>query len=354
MTTIESDTLEPNRSDARLARVYQVIDEVIAPQATSVNASSVPRSHLEALAATGLFGWTVPVEHGGEGLPRSFVDEVLEYVAGACPSTYLLVSQHFGPIDWILRVGTAELLTLLPDLIGGKRIGVGAFGHVRSWPQRRSVVATRAEGGWRFDGNVPWLSGWGVGDIAWAGAIDESDERVVFALIDLDDSEHIVAQAVPVTAVAGSRTVALELSSLWVPDERVVHVESVSDWKAKDGVGGPPLAPGALGLARAALQVAQAKFPDDAGVHRLIEDLELLQATASSDAAAGPAVRAASVNLAVRATQAALVARGGASFLEADIDQIRAQAASFLQVRGLSPRVRQAHLRELAGLAAGD
>ncbi|MFC4070370.1 hypothetical protein [Actinoplanes subglobosus] len=62
------------------------------------------------------------------------------------------------------------------------------MGHVRSWPQRRGTVATRVPGGYRVDGVIGWHSGWGLTDVLWLGAVDETSEEYVFGIADLHDA----------------------------------------------------------------------------------------------------------------------------------------------------------------------
>src|SRR5690606_15992328 len=130
-----------------------------------------------------------------------------------------------------------------------------------------------------------------------------------------------------------------------------VQVLGVDEWKSVDGSTGPVAAPpgstglpGPVGLARAALADARLRFPDDAALARLANEID----TVHERVEPGPHGRALVAELAVRATTAALVARGGAGLVVDDIAQVRARAALFLQVRGLSPQVRAAEFERLA------
>ena len=330
-----------------LDRLRSVIEATIAPAAVATDASAVPASHLAALAGTGFFGLTVPAAHGGLDAPEEVVTEAHELLAGACPSTFLVASQHGAPIRSIVDNGGPELRALLPALARGERIGGVAFGHVRSWPARRTLVARRAGRGWRFDGVVPWFSGAGLVDLVNLAAVAEAESTIVFAEVDLPRPGEVEDVPLDLVAVRGSRTVALRIDGLTVPDERVTRVVDVDAWKAEDGRGVPGPAPGALGLARAALAYALDRQPDHPDLLALADEVA---AARRPPAGADPVRwRAYSVNLAVRATNAAVVARGGAALLTGDPAQIWARAALFLEVRALSPELRDAHLRQLAG-----
>jgi hypothetical protein len=139
----------------------------------------------------------------------------------------------------------------------------------------------------------------------------------------------------------------------------VTEVISVAAWKAKDGLlrpelerareldldTGPPGAPalppeGPYGLARAALDDALTRRPGDSSLLAISEELETAVTTPLPD----PHWRAVLNEIAVRATSAGVVARGGVGLLADDMSQVRARAAQFLQVRGLAPIVQAAQL----------
>ena len=338
----------------------ELVAEVIAPRAVEVDATEVPASHIDALREIGYFAWSVPEEFGGSGLPAAVQNAANNLLFGADPSTATIVTQHFGPVLQALKTRTPEALALLPQLAAGERIGGAGFGHVRSWPARRGTTATKVAGGYLIDGVVGWISGLGLVDTIWLGAVDEEREAYVFGIGDLRGAvtEPI---ALRLAAVQGSRTGSLRLENLFLPDAYVSEVVDVAEWKARDGLVSPVAAarasqggsqggsgpagtlpmPGAYGLARAALDDALALHPGEPSLLALSRELEAAVATPL------PELEWRSVldELAVRATTAGVVARGGGGLLLDDIAQVRARAAQFLQIRAIGPRVRAAHLR---------
>lgn len=338
----------------RLDQARAVIDEVVAPAAVTVDTDGVPASHLEALAAAGYLGLGVPEQYGGTPAAPGHDRELDQLLAGACPSSHLVVSQHAGAVRSILDAPPGQARDLLALLATGELIGGAAFGHVRSWPRRTALVAKRVAGGWRLDGTVPWLSGWGLVTLLHLGAVAEAERRMVFAVVDLPD-ERVVATDLDLAAVGGSRTVTLRVDDLFVPDARVLATPTIEEWHDRDGATGPAVAPGTIGLARAAVSEALAAYPGEPSLLALagaVEELDRVDRSTPLDSHAIESReqwRAYSIDLACRATRAGVVAAGGAGLGTSHIAQVRARAALFLHVRSLTAGLRQHHFAHLAG-----
>lgn len=354
---VERDvSLDPRTHPAYL-EFARAVDEIIAPRAVEVDRTAVPRSHIETLREVGYYRWFVPAQYGGLVVPAEVQSAAENLLFGADPSTATVVTQHGAPVVPAIKAGTPETLALLPKLASGELIGGAGMGHVRSWPQKRGTVARRVSGGYRIDGVIGWHSGWGLTDVIWLGAVDEDREDYVFGIADLHQT-GISGEVLPLTAVFGSRTATLTLEDVFLADEYVTEVVPVAEWKARDGLLSPeqrralqldpnlnpdnvPQLPpvGAYGLARAALDDALQLHPDEVSLLAISVELEAAVATPLPD----PHWRVLLNEIAVRATTAGVVARGGVGLLENEIAQVRARAAQFLQVRGLAPVVRAAH-----------
>jgi alkylation response protein AidB-like acyl-CoA dehydrogenase len=72
--------------------------ELLEPAAAQVDASTVPRSHLRAMADAGLLGIVAPAEVGGGGASAAVFREVTEVLAGADAATWFVQAQHHGEV----------------------------------------------------------------------------------------------------------------------------------------------------------------------------------------------------------------------------------------------------------------
>jgi alkylation response protein AidB-like acyl-CoA dehydrogenase len=69
----------------------------------------------------------------------------------------------------------------LPRLCSGEwRAGI-ALGGLRAGPSQ--VIARPVKGGWLLDGDVPFVTGWGLIDVLYVAARTPDDARVISALV---------------------------------------------------------------------------------------------------------------------------------------------------------------------------
>src|SRR2546430_2609294 len=76
-------------------------------------------------------------------------------------------------------------------------------------------------GGWRFDGTVPWYTGWGLNDVMLLAGMTDADE-VLFAFTETREQPGLrPSPPMRLAALTASRTVSLELDGLWLSDDTV-------------------------------------------------------------------------------------------------------------------------------------
>ena len=104
-----------------IAAAVRLATELLEPAAPEVDRTSVPRSHLDALAAAGLLGLHGPGSVGRAAVPLPAARAVEKILAGADPATWLVQAQHQTPVAllgaadgpvrrWLQPLATGELI----------------------------------------------------------------------------------------------------------------------------------------------------------------------------------------------------------------------------------------------------
>ncbi|NUP45319.1 MAG: acyl-CoA/acyl-ACP dehydrogenase, partial [Streptomyces sp.] len=147
-----------------VSAAHALADDLLAPNAARVDQEGVPASHIEAVRRSGLLGVSAPKEYGGADAPDSVAREIQEILAGACCSTWFVQTQHHTPVRLLAKSELPVRERLLGPLASGGLMAGIAYAHVRAFP-RVPVRATTERDGWRFEGTVPWYTGWGLNDV---------------------------------------------------------------------------------------------------------------------------------------------------------------------------------------------
>lgn len=343
------------------SRVARVARDLLAPGAAHVDRSTVLRSTLDALVPTGLYGMAVdPLVTPPE------VREATELLAAADAATWFVTAQHHLVARYVAEARTPVRERWAGALASGRLIGGQGFSHLRR-PGPPTLRATRVDGGWRFDGTVPWYTGWGLNDLCLlAGRTGEGDlaEQAVFAVVPATGSPHLRASdPLSLLAMSATRTVALTVDGLVVGDDAVARVVPVHRWAAADARRTPNVNPAVIGVVRASLaglaaaggtrvqglDPAVTAFGSRLGdvrsrAYRLLD--EVPDDEALSDRLA---LRVAAVRLALDVTAAEVAASAGAAMDLAHPAQRHAREALFLSVQAQTADVRAATVASLAG-----
>lgn len=328
--------------------VRRVVDETIAPAAFTSDEHAVPRSHLDALAATGLLGAAVDPD-----VPAAHLRQAQEVLAAGCLATWFVQAQHHSPVRLVANGPEAIRERLLPLLTSGTSLAGIAFSHLRRYPDR-PVEVRRTRGGWVFRGTAPWYTGWGINDVAvLAGASDRGE--VVLALVPAEAGPRLRPGEPSATlAISGARTVPLHVHDLQVGDDGVLSVAAVEQWRRDDEATSANVSPAVLGVTDAAVGLLAAG-QDEHGwraADRLHGQVDTVRAEAYALLDADPAVeverrlelRAKAIRLCLQATQAAVIAGGGRSMLRTERAQLYARWALFLSVQAQTAPLRAALL----------
>jgi len=129
----------------------------------------IPAEDLRTLRELGVFGVTVPREHGGLGLGRAAAARIVQELSGIDSSIALTVAAHQSiGLDGLLLFGTeTQKRKYLPRLASGEWLGAFALTEPSAGSDA-AAIQTRAERaadgeGWILDGSKQWITN---GDVA--------------------------------------------------------------------------------------------------------------------------------------------------------------------------------------------
>jgi Acyl-CoA dehydrogenase, N-terminal domain len=332
--------------------------DLLAPGAGHVDASEVPRSHLDSLGRAGLLGLAAPAAAGGPGLPGKTQREIQRVLAAADLATWFVSAQHHGPVRLVADGDAPVRSAVLPRLMAGHTLGGTAFAHLRRWPDR-PVRAQRTRAGWEFSGQAPWYTGWGLNDVFTLGGAT-TDGEVVFGLVDARPQPGLTASTpLAMLAMTATRTVRLDLDGLVVPDSHILLRQPVEEWLHLDRRQTVNPNPGVFGLTDAALDLLDSRCRESGlttgreAARQLRERLDSAHAAAERLYDEVPpdgaheerlAVRAEAQRVMVDATTALIVAGGGRSVAASDPAQRHAREAAFLLVQAQTRAAREVML----------
>ncbi|GAA0530781.1 acyl-CoA dehydrogenase family protein [Streptomyces mordarskii] len=337
----------------------RLADEVLAPGAESADRTGVSPATIAEVKRSGVLGVGGPAAYGGVQAPDTIAREIAEILAGACCSTYFVQAQHHSPVRMLSAADSPARERLLRPLCDGTLLSGIAFSHLRAYP-RKPVRVTRVPGGRRFDGRVPWYTGWGLNDVMLLAGVTD-DGEALFAFADAREQPGLrPTPQLQLAALTGTRTVGLELDGLVVPEEAVVWSRPYEEWAVADRPKNTNPNPAVFGVAGAALDLLEAAGDAEAKetAQVLGERLREVRREAYALVDEVPAGECLADRLAVKtraydvlraATTAAIVAGGGRAFGLGSPAQRLAREGLFLVVQGQTADVRSAHLRALRG-----
>ncbi len=195
-------------------------DDLLFPDAMRVDGLDVlPLAHLDALAALGLYGAPVPASAGGLGLDLEAYCSVVEELASGCLATTFVWLQHRGLVMTLAADGTPAVLRdrWLSRACRGQVRGGIALGGLMPGPPR--LRARPDGGGWRLDGDAPWVTGWELIDLLLVVARGP-DDGVVSLILDAAAQPGLTVTRERRAAVNASVTVRLGFDGVVVPAER--------------------------------------------------------------------------------------------------------------------------------------
>ncbi|WP_020133223.1 acyl-CoA dehydrogenase family protein [Streptomyces sp. 303MFCol5.2] len=242
-----------------IALTAEIADKELAPRAADFErAERFPREVFRILGSAGLLALPFPEEFGGGGQPYTVYLQVLEEIASRWAAVAVGISVHALSCHPVNAFGSdRQKAELLPDLLGGERLGAYALSeaHAGSDPSAMRASATETPAGWHARGSKAWITHGGSADFYTTFLRTSADRRHGVSCF------HVPADAPGLSAGAPERKMGLCSSPT-----ATVHFDDVPI--PADGLVGKPgqglsialsaLDSGRLGIAAVATGIAQA------------------------------------------------------------------------------------------------
>ena len=152
--------------ESYLDALRQVIDEVVAPGAASVDLDGAfPRAQLDALAAAGILALTVPAEYGGAGGGLREAAAVIRELGSVCGSTAMVLAMHYSAVAGLATAGDKDTLVAIA---AGTHLSTLAFSETGSrshfWAPMSTAAAEPDGATAALDASKSWVTSAGHAD----------------------------------------------------------------------------------------------------------------------------------------------------------------------------------------------
>jgi alkylation response protein AidB-like acyl-CoA dehydrogenase len=316
---------------------------------------------LDEFGRRGLLGLRIPREFGGLELSPLDFRRFQEASARASGALAFLESQHQSACGLIVRAPNAALRArILPRLARGDDRAAIAFSHLRKSGDP-ALRATPTAGGYRLNGHLPWVTGWGLFSHCVTAAT-LPDSRVLFAWHPLTATPSLQpSKPLDLAAMGVTQTVAIEVRDLHIADADVVDLHAATWIQENDRIAVALQSPLALGCAAAAVDVLrdEAAKKQNPAMTAAAESLEKELAGVREEAfhameenvdfERSLKARSAAIELAGRSAHAAVLAAAGAGNMVGHPAQRVYREALAFSVLALSPPIQAAALARLTG-----
>jgi len=332
-------------------------------------AGTWPEALWSGLAGAGATLWSLPVPLGGVECDRLGLLERYARVAEASLTAAFILSQHDAAVRRLLaaeangRPGARKWIDTIAAGDAFTTVGISQLTTSRRHGTQALVARVRADGGYRLDGVMPWVTAAIRADVFVTGAVLD-DGRQLLVAVPADRPGLSVRPPFPLAALQASCTSEVVCDHVPVdePDLLAGPAADVMAHPGAAGTGGLETSALALGQARAALQALAEEAPRrqdlSEPVEALVESWQqawsdlLATAQGTPGALTSSQVRSQANALVLRMTQAYLTARKGTGFLRTEPAQRWARQALFFLVWSCPGPVAQAAIRDLAGLCS--
>jgi len=214
--------------------VAKFVDKEVIPRAPEVDEDGkFPEASFSAMADLGLFGISIPEEHGGIGADLLSCVLVMEELSRGCAATANIFGAHaLLCAENIFRNGSgAQREKYLPDLISGKKIGALAITEPEAGSDAISMRTRAVKKGDRYilDGTKMFITNGPVADVAvvYAKTDPKAHHKGITAfIVEKNMVGFSTGKSLRKMGVRGSPTGELIFDAMEVPAENVLGEEN--------------------------------------------------------------------------------------------------------------------------------
>lgn len=326
-----------------------------------------PAEQLRRCAEYGVYRWFIGPDYGGWGWSDPQVTRGYLALSKACLTTAFIITQRTAACTRIENSDNEPLKReLLPRLAATDEFTTVAISHLSTSRRHLAKPALRAipdGSGYRLEGYSAWVTGACRARTIVTGATTD-DGRQVLVVVPTDQSEVVADPPESLVGLTASCTGQVRFAGVRVSSDWVLsHGDSTGGQTPRSGTGGLQTSTLAVGLADAALERLEREATTRGNLSAPASELrrewttlrdDLLAAAETPSACSLEALRSRANGLALRATQAALVAAKGTGYVVGHPAGRWCREALFFLVWSCPQPVTDAHLCELAGLRGSD
>lgn len=226
---------------------------------------AVPRNIYEEMGALGLFGMTVPTEHGGAGADYvTYAVAMIEIAAGNGAVSTVMGGQNSVGCMPISKYGSsAQIQRYLAPMIAGKMISAFALTESASGSDASTLrtTAKRVAGGWVLNGSKQFITGGSTADITLVFAVTNpgaGKKGISAFIVPTNETGYTVSRIENKMGQGASDTCEIVLDNVAIPDDALLGTEGEGYRIALSNLEGGRIGIAAqcIGMARKALQIA--------------------------------------------------------------------------------------------------
>lgn len=359
--------VRPHTPPASLDQVRGIVADDLAPIVGAIDRDGVyPEAVMRKLGRAGAFAQHVlpaGAAPGPSGQGLSGAIDAMTIAGAECLSTSFCMWCQ-DALAWYIACSDNDTLKrkLLPEVASGRMLGGTALSNPMkhfSAIEPLRLKATRVAGGYRVKGVLPWVSNLGP-DHHFGAVFERSDKpgHYVMAIVPCASEGLTLAQNTAFVALDGTRTFAVQMRDIFVPDD-VVVADPIDDYLKRIRPGFVLLQAGmAFGLIEGAITLMEQANTTLSHVNRYIPEQvgtfrdELTQLRATVKQLCGTPfdldvrywrsvldARLAAGEATVRAAHAAMLHQGARGYVSTAAAQRRLREAYFVAI--VTPATKQ-------------